>query len=80
MENNFVLSSIQKSFKKWIQNIGLLILSLIAIPIGFFGSKQQKSLAIYPQIRINDWTSHSLFVPAPNSFSAPLSIAEMTNY
>ena len=38
------------------------ILSLIAIPIGFFGSKQQKSLAIYPQIRIYDWTSRSLFI------------------
>jgi len=40
----------------------ILILSLIAIPIGFFGSKQQKSLAIYPQIRIYDWTSRSLFI------------------
>lgn len=40
----------------------ILILSLIALPIGFFGSKQQKSLALYPQIRIYDWTSRSLFI------------------
>lgn len=39
-----------------------LILSLIALPLGFFGTKQQKSLAIYPQIRINDWTTQSLFI------------------
>ncbi len=54
----FVIPSAKLSFS--IKTI--LILSVIALPIGFFGSKQQKSLALYPQIRIYDWTSRSLFI------------------
>jgi membrane protease YdiL (CAAX protease family) len=40
----------------------IIIISLIAIILGFFGSRQQKSLAVYPQIRINEWSVKSLFI------------------
>ena len=57
-ELGFIIPDNQLSFSLRI----ILILSLIAIPIGFLGSKQQKSLALYPQIRIYVWTSRSLFI------------------
>lgn len=54
----FIIKEEHFSFSIW----STIILSLIALPIGFFGSRQQKSLAVYPQIRINQWTSLSLFI------------------
>lgn len=57
-ELGFIIPDDQLSFS--LQTI--LILSLIALPIGFFGSKQKKSLVVYPQIRINNWTSRALFI------------------
>lgn len=58
VELGFIIPNDQVSFS--IKSI--IILSLIALPLGFFGSKQQKSLAIYPQIRINNWTFRSVFI------------------